>query len=322
MSDKLEAYLEEISHFLSGRAEREEILSEIRSHILEKAAVEHGRADDAALDKAIAAYGPPRKVAGRYLEGRPIIDPAYTRHLFRYTSLLFAAHAMLIILAVVFKRSFIIFPFLYMPEMGVIDALLYLPTAFLADLGAVALVLYFITQSGKDVKLPWPKFGADLDEIKPTKSFLKSRAVTAVGAVIMLALTDFSLYLLSKHGTIFFVFDSYRNFRDAVPLFTPGPGRRLSLIVIAMFASATLALLVKLLTRSRWVDVVSNVISLALIGLILRQPFEGLFAVPVADHLLPKIKYGLRFLLLFIALMTAVELIKNLVVIGRRKLAR
>ena len=38
MSDKLEAYLEEISHFLSGRAEREEILSEIRSHILEKAA--------------------------------------------------------------------------------------------------------------------------------------------------------------------------------------------------------------------------------------------------------------------------------------------
>ena len=37
MSTKLEAYLEEISHFLSGREEREEILSEIRSHILEKA---------------------------------------------------------------------------------------------------------------------------------------------------------------------------------------------------------------------------------------------------------------------------------------------
>jgi hypothetical protein len=31
MSTKLDAYLEEISHFLSGRDEREELLSEIRS---------------------------------------------------------------------------------------------------------------------------------------------------------------------------------------------------------------------------------------------------------------------------------------------------
>jgi hypothetical protein len=45
MSNKLEAYLEEISHFLSGREEREEILSEIRSHILEKAEAEIQRID-------------------------------------------------------------------------------------------------------------------------------------------------------------------------------------------------------------------------------------------------------------------------------------
>lgn len=35
-NNKLEAYLEEISHYLSGRAEREEILNEIRSHILKR----------------------------------------------------------------------------------------------------------------------------------------------------------------------------------------------------------------------------------------------------------------------------------------------
>jgi hypothetical protein len=45
MSNKLEAYLEEISHFLSGHEEREEILSEIRSHILEKAEAEIQRID-------------------------------------------------------------------------------------------------------------------------------------------------------------------------------------------------------------------------------------------------------------------------------------
>ena len=86
MSDRLEAYLEEISHFLSGRAEREEILSEIRSHILEKAAGGAAAPDDAAIEKAIAAFGPARRIAERYVDDQPIIAPAYKRYLFRYTS--------------------------------------------------------------------------------------------------------------------------------------------------------------------------------------------------------------------------------------------
>jgi hypothetical protein len=324
MSNKLETYLEEISHFLSGREEREEILSEIRSHILEKAAAEQGQTGDAALDKAITAYGRPRKVAEKYLDGRPIIAPAYRRYLFRYTTFLFAVHALLTVIAVVFKEDFIFFPFLFMPRLGVIEALMYLPTAFLTDLGVVTLVLYFITQSGKDVRLPWPKFAVDLDEVKPPKmGFWASRIATAVGAVVMLAITDFALYLFAKHHTIFFVNLDFANPR---PLFTPGAGRRLSMIVIAMFAASTLSLFVKLFTRSRWVDVVSDIVSLGLIGLLLRQPFDGLFAVEIAGRLLPKIQYWAKFTLLitllFIAVMVTIDLIKSLVIIGRRKLAR
>jgi hypothetical protein len=320
MSDKLEAYLEEISHFLSGRAEREEILSEIRSHIMEKAAEGPGEFTDAAIDRAIAAFGPARKVAERYVDDRPIIAPAYKRYLVRYTSLLFALHAFLTVVAVVFKENLVIFPLLYIPRLGVIDALMYLPTAFLADLGLVALVLYFVTQSGKDVKLPWPKFGVDLDEVKPpTKSFWTSRIPTAIGAVVMLAITDFALYLFARHGTVFFV---NLDWSDPRPLFTPGAGRYISMIVIAGFAASTMALLVKLLTRSRWVDVVSNVISLGLIGLLLRQPVDGLFAVRIPGRAMATIKYSVKFALLFIALMTAIELIKSLVLIGRRELTR
>jgi hypothetical protein len=63
MFEKLDAYLEEISHFLSGRKEREEIRSEIRSHILEKAEQEFGAVNEEALDKVIASYGPARRVA-------------------------------------------------------------------------------------------------------------------------------------------------------------------------------------------------------------------------------------------------------------------
>jgi len=322
MSDKLEAYLEEISHFLSGRAEREEILSEIRSHILEKAAEGTAGGGDAAVDEAIAAFGPARKVAERYLDDRPIIAPAYKRYLFRYTTFLFAIHAALTVMAVVFKKDFVLFPFLFMPKLGVIEALMYLPTAFLADLGIVTAVLYFITQSGKDVKLPWPKFAVDLDEVKPPKkSFWLDRVATAVGAVIMLAITDFGLYVFARHRTIFFANFDWDNLR---PLFTPGPGRRISLIVIAMFALSTMALLVKLFTRSRWVDAASNVVTLGLIGLLLRQPFDNLFVPEIAGRFSPRIvtwgKYSVLFTLLFIALMTTIELVKSIVIISRRKL--
>ncbi|MGB8958966.1 MAG: hypothetical protein WCC00_08165 [Candidatus Aminicenantales bacterium] len=321
MSDKLEAYLEEISHFLSGRAEREEILSEIRSHIMEKAAEGPGEFTDAAIEKAIAAFGPARKVAERYLdESRPIIAPAYKRYLFRYTTLLFAFHALLTVVAVVFKKDFILFPFLFMPRLGVIEALMYLPTAFLADLGIVTVVLYFITQSGKDVKLPWPKFAVDLDEVKPpTSKLLWGRIFIGISAVITLAVTDFALYLFARHQTIFFV---NLNWNDPRPLFTPGAGRRLSLIVIAMFAVSALSLLIKLLTRSRWVDVISGVVSLGLIGLILTQPFDNLFAVRIAENLLPKIRFAAKFTLLFIALVITIDLIKHIVIISRRRLAR
>ena len=85
----------------------------------------------------------------------------------------------------------------------------------------------------------------------------------------MLAITDFALYLFARHGSIFFVNLDWRAPR---PLFTPGAGRYISIVVIAGFAASTMALLVKLLTRSRWVDVVSNVAFL-LAGL------AGLFVV-------------------------------------------
>jgi hypothetical protein len=319
MSDKLEAYLEEISHFLSGRAEREEILSEIRSHILEKAAEQAGTPDDAAVEKAIAAYGPARKVAERYVDDQPIIAPAFKRHLFRYTSILFAAHAALTVLAVVFKLDFVLFPLVYMPKLGVLEALMYLPTAFLADLGLVAIVLHIVTQRGKDVRLPWPRFGVDLDEIKPPRKIFWRRFGTGVGAAVMLALTDLALYAYSRYGTIFLF---KRGSDDFQPLLTPEAGRRISLVIIALFAVATMALLARLVTSSRWVDAASRTVSLGLIGFLLTQPLDDIVALPISESGLRALKYTVTFSLLFIALMTAVELIKSIVILSRRGLRR
>ncbi len=226
MSDKLEAYLEEIGHYLAVAEGREEILSEIRSHILEKAERESGGVSAASLDAVIAAYGPPRRVAEKYLDGQEIIAPAYKRYLFRYTGLLFAAHLFLTLVAVLFNTNFVFFPFLFMPKMGPFEAVLYLPTALLADFGLVTLILHLITRSRKDIKLPWPKFAVDIDEVKPRKGLIPA----VLGFLVLLALTAAALFLYLKYGTIFLRKFDPSDFR---PLLSPDAGRFYSLAVIS-----------------------------------------------------------------------------------------
>jgi hypothetical protein len=315
MFEKLEAYLEEISHFLSGREEREEILSEIRSHILEKAEQEFGEATEATLAKVIAAYGPARRVAEKYLDGRPIIAPAFKRYLFRYTALLFAFHFVLTVAAVVFKKSFLMFPIVYVPSMGPFEALFYLPMAFLFDLGVVTLVLYLITQSKKDVKLPWPRLSVDLDEVKTSGRTIGR----IIGLVAMTALTGISLYFYVRYQTIFFVNFDFARHR---PIFTPEAGQWFSLILIGLWALSAISLAAKLVTPSPWVDAVEKALSLVLLGLAFRQPFDTALPVHLPDTLVRVIKLSLIITLLIICVFVAIDLIKALVRIGRRRLAK
>ena len=315
MFERLESYLAEIGHFLSGREEREEILSEIRSHVLEKAELEYGAVSDDSLKRTIEAYGPAGRVAGRYVAESPIIAPVYRRFLFRYTAFLFACHFLFTLAAVVFRESFIMFPFLFVPKMGPFEAVLYLPTAFLFDLGVVTLVLYFITRSGKEVRLPWPKFSVDLDEVKTPQR----KVLNIFGAAVMSAVAGFAGYVFITCRTIFLL---SLNFSEPRPLFIPDVGYRISLIVVAMFVAGAIAAIVKVFAASRWVDVASNGFSLVLIGLLLRQPFDAPFAVASLARLATPIRTAAKFSLLFIALMVAIEIVKGLVVIGRGKLEK
>jgi len=314
MFEKLEAYLEEISHFLSGREEREEILSEIRSHILEKTEQEFGQTTEATLAKVIAAYGPARRVAEKYLDGSPIIAPAFKRYLFRYTALLFAFHFALTVAAVVFiKKSFIFFPILYVPSMGPFEALFYLPTAFLFDFGVVTLVLYLITHSKKEVKLPWPKLSIDLDEVKVPKRTVGRM----IGLIAMTTLTGVALYFYIQYGTIFFI---NLNFTEHRPIFTPEAGQWYSLILIGLWALSTSSLAVKLKTSSPWVDAVEKTLSLVLLGLAFRQPFDTALATPLPQALVRALRLSLIVTLIVICISVAGELIKALVRIGRKRM--
>jgi hypothetical protein len=326
MHKNLETYIEEIGHFLTGRREREEILSEIRSHLLERAEQETSPVDEAALGKVIAAYGSPRHVAEKYLDGRPVIAPAYQRHLFRYASLLFAVHFAFVMFSVVFKRSFTIFPFLYVPDLSSIlfDAIMYLPMAFLADFGAVALVLYFITRSGREIKLPWPKFASDLDELQePEAKTLSARIWNMVEAVIMVALSAWAFRIYARFHTLFVAHSDSGKFQ---PLFMPAPGRTLSLVVLIMLAAGTATLLIKMFLSSRrlacWVDIAADSIALVLIGVVLRQQRGNLFAVDVPARLVTWVHVSLTVILLVVALFVAIDLVVKVVRLGRGRLAR
>jgi HAAS len=316
MYEKLEGYLEEISHFLSGRQEREEILSEIRSHILEKTDHEFGAVTDAALDRVIAAYGPARRVAERYLEDRPIIAPAFKRFLFRYTALLFAVHFVLTVVAVAFiRKSFLVFPIVYIPSMNPFEALFYLPTAFLFDLGVVTLILYLITQSKKEVKLPWPKFSVDLDEVKaPVRTIGR-----IIGLAVMTALTGAAIYLYIRYQTVFLIKIHSGGFR---PIFTPQAGRWFSLILIGLWALSAVSLAVKLVIASPWIDAIKEGLSLVLLGLIFRQPLDTALSSPPPAALARALQLSLTITVLVICVAAASDLMKALVRIGRRRLPR
>ena len=231
--------------------------------------------------------------------------------------MLFAAHFLFTLFEVIFRKSIVLFPFFFVPRMGIFEALLYLPTAFLTDLGFVALILYLITRSKKDVKLPWFKFGVDSDEIASPPKPVRGIGAFA-GLFATLAFTALLVYLYLKYGIVFF---SSLNSGEIEPLFTPETGRNLSLIMIAGPAIAAIVQFAKLFTRSRWVNVGSHAASLVLIALILRQSFDNLFAVPINAKARPSIKFIFQFALLLIALKVTFDLVKSLVILGRRRLA-
>jgi hypothetical protein len=276
---------------------------------------------EAAFDEAIAAFGRPRQAAERYLESKPIIAPALRRYLFRYASLLFAVHLAFIVSAVAYGRSFVVFPFLFVPRLGVLDAVMYLPMALLADFGLVALVLYFVTRSNREVRLPWPKLALDLDG-KTARSTART-AANLVGGVILLAIAWLLLSVMRTHGAFFLLRIPSGEFE---PLLLPLPGLLLSLIVIALLAAGALERFVKALTDSWqlrcWVSAAVDGFDLLLIAAALGVMSPGMFAVTVPARLHVWLYKSLNWILMVTALIVAFDLVANLVRLGRNRLAK
>jgi hypothetical protein len=312
MSNKLDAYLEEIGHFLSGGEERDEILKEIRGHILEKAESEHGDATDASVEKVIAGYGPARRVAEKYLEGphTEIIPASYKRYFVRYASLAFAVHVLLVLVGFLTKTSIMVFP-IFIPRMSAIETIAYLPMAFVFDLGLVGLVLYLVGRSRKDVRLPWPKLALEPKKVKPALGL--ARRIAAFLAV--LAITVFVVAVYLKHGTIFFF---SLNFVKIESLFNPEASRFYSLCVIALLSIDSAALFAKIFTLSPWVKLTRTVADMAVFALIFTRSFENPFSASASSRFEFVLRINFTITFIVIATILAYELIKSIIAVSRR----
>ena len=304
MYENLDKYLREISHYLALEQGADEVLAEIKSHILEKAEGESGGVTEESLRNVIAAYGRPQQVAAKYVEGREIISPTFRKHLFRYTGVLFAVHFVLTVLAVYFRVSIIAIPFFFIPKMTAFWALIYLPMALIYDFGLVALMLYAVTQRNRDVRLPWlgisiaPRGTSGLKRPRPGVLAL----LVAVFAVLV--------FVTVKYHTLFFY---TINFSKPASLLSPAASIFFSILFLAAFACSIVAYWIRFIFNSAWVTLVESVVILLILWVVWNSPIRPEYrSVPGFDA---RLAGGILVLVLIV--LTALKLLRNVIRVAR-----
>jgi len=278
MNRILEEYLVEIRQFLGDLDGADDILREIRSHILEKAREEASTEREAALTRAVRGYGSAREVAAKYLEDNPIIHPSYRGFLFRYTWLLFAVHFGLKVISLFSNLSFSLLPFELTIHVRTWPELLaQAPFTWIYDFGLVALVLYFITQNPGDIRLAWPRLFKR--SFKPVK--LKRHKPWTPWILLGLFLALSAVYFHT--GSIFIANPGALIKPD--PIDQPQIFRALSLLVLFILAMESATLFLRRRLQSLWVDFGNSCAYLVLFAWLLNVPWRWIVPDPRLDIL-------------------------------------
>jgi len=305
MSEKLETYLDEIRRYLASSKEKQEILTEIKSHIMEKAEEEYGEMTDSSLAKIIDAYGSPRRVAEKYMDDQQIIAPTFKGHLLRYTAVLFFVHFALTILAFIFKTRLLILPFFYIPKMDNFQALFYFPMIFIYDLGLVGIILYFVTQSGKDIRLPWPKLNLNWQNLADSRQE-KPRIILLVLMILGYAAL---VYVYISYNTLFF---KSLNPGGIESFFSPEASKWYSLALLVFLGVGILAYFVKFFAQSEWVNLIRSACQLVILGIVINRPIDN----AIREFFYFDIHLIANLIVAFIALLLAIDFLKSLIILG------
>lgn len=309
MYDYLQKYLEDIGHYLAAREDREEILTEIKSHILEKTEREFGKVTEDGLAQVIDTYGSPRRVAEKYMEDTQIIAPSFKGYLIRYTLILFAFHLGLTLVSLFSKTSMLVFPFFYIPRIDSFEALFYLPMTIVFDLGLVGIVLYSVTQSRKDVRLPWPKLNLNWEKMSQRR-----QAQSKIIPFILMILGYTALvWIYGRFGTLFFKTIDFSNPRS---LLTPEASQWYSLALLALLGTGIAAYAVKFFIPSEWVNCLRSGLQLIILGVVINRPIDNPF-LEFTDLDLQK---SANIIIAIVAIGIAIRFLKSLVILGRKSL--
>ncbi|MGD0338952.1 MAG: hypothetical protein ABSB78_09200 [Bacteroidota bacterium] len=301
MYQNLEDYLREIGHHLAVRDGADDILSEIKSHILEKAEVEFGRVTEETVGKIISTYGRPQQVAAKYIEGVEIISPIFKRYLFLYTGILFLCHSTMALFAYLTNISMLSFPFLYIPKMDGWQIIFYLPTAFVYDIGLVIIFLYFVTQSKKEIRIPWPKFFS----LPASRKKLKTPKVAFL--VFLILVFGSFLYFFIRHGTIFFA--SMNDAAHPIPMFGPSASFYYSALFLAMLVCEVVGYAARFISQSRWIELIKTAIILLLLQFVWNSPVGADFTkIPGLN-----IEQAMTAFLLVFTVLIAFRFLKNII---------
>jgi hypothetical protein len=316
MYKKLEDYLKEIDHYLAVKEGKDEILSEIKSHILEKTEQEFGTVSEKTLEKIIANYGNPRKVASQYLEGEEIISPFFKKYVFLYTGILFVFHLGLTLLSLIFGWSIVIFPFFYIPSMDNLWALCYLPMALVYDFGLVCLFFYLVTQVKIEIRLPWPKIKWRLPEPRE-KKWIQPKII-----FLVLMLVGFSIivYAYLKYHTLFFISLDFKN--QAESLLNPEASRWYSLFLITIVACEIIVYGLRFFIQSEWIALLKNAFYLVLVWVVMNNPIEdALVRLRTSD--LEFVHYFVQrmgiFIVVVFGIVAAIDFLQSLWRISRKR---
>jgi len=259
------------------------------------------------MDKIISGYGLPQQIAAKYMEGMEIISPTFKRHLFLYTGILFICHFAAALAAFMFQFSFVGFPFPYIPKMNAWEFMFYLPMAYIYDLGLVAIFLYLVTQEKIEVHLPWPKFFARRESMK------EMRKPKIVFITFLVLVFSFFLFMFIRFRTIFFA--SMNNFSNPMPLLGPNASLYYSILFLAMIGCEVLGYAARFINRSRWLDLIKNMMILILLQFVWNSPVKADFAqIPGVD---PR-PIALTFVLI-ITIVVAFEFLKNLFLVTTKQ---
>lgn len=282
MDRNLKIYLEEIDHYLIVNEGKKEVLEEIESHILDKTEINFGEISEVNIQKTIDLFGSAKEVAEKYIEGFQIISPTFKNYLFRYTWILFALQYCLKIISYTFNVAFNFSPLGYSIKIkGIIQLLYEAPATWIYSFGIVALVLYLITQSEKEINLIWPQFVISRFKIKTLPLNEPSR----VKIGIMTGLLIISIFVYFKYNTIFFM--TVNLHQAPVPLFADAFSKFMSLLVIGFLFFELIYSIIPYLIKTYWSNLISNCVYLIAAVFLLNNPFKEIFIQPSLNLLKP-----------------------------------